>query len=514
MGDIFFTTNPAEFSKLEGLYISERKPPGFIRGRDLSTTGIAGRCVRGPDAPQVITSSGQFLDIYDGRDYGSGGALVGQIWAALLNKPFGTLVTRRVRASDAVKASFTLETATGGAGTPVLRVDASSVGAWGNLVSVSVVAATDGNVNHFDLITQYKGKQIRLPNLDITTGNDNTAIVVGSDVARYVDLTKLADGRPVNSTPSTDGADAAGFILLGQTGVAGFTGVLGTEGTLAVTDYNAGMNDLAVFPDVAVAMVPETVAGSVATFHSNIVTLAASVSDRIFLTWSQAHGQSVSTEVTQVGTQITTRSDRIVWAYNSLYTVDPENAQKIQQGPHIWLGSILSQTDIDIHAGSVDAIPFLAGATAVTNTTLQRSDLIALKNAGISTVEKNSDGFQFHSVVTTSLTPGLTELTRRRMTDFLQLSASSRLRTYVKARNTAERRASMAGELTAFSQTLKDTPRVIEDYEIDQESVNNATQRGRGEEHLLWRVRLIGHILSLVFETDISTGTVIERKAA
>jgi len=156
-------------------------------------------------------------------------------------------------------------------------------------------------------------------------------------------------------------------------------------------------------------------------------------------------------------------------------------------------------------------VPRRSPATA---TAEQRSDLIALKNAGISTVEKNSDGFQFHSVVTTSLTPGLTELTRRRMTDFLQLSASSRLRTYVKARNTAERRASMAGELTAFSQTLKDTPRVIEDYEIDQESVNNATQRGRGEEHLLWRVRLIGHILSLVFETDISTGTVIERKAA
>jgi hypothetical protein len=70
----------------------------------------------------------------------------------------------------------------------------------------------------------------------------------------------------------------------------------------------------------------------------------------------------------------------------------------------------------------------------------------------------------------------------------------------------------MAGEITGFSQGLKDKQRVVEDYEIDQESVNNATQRGRGEEHLLWRVRLISHMLSLVFETDISTGTVIERR--
>lgn len=511
MGDIYFTTNPSEWSALEGLYVSERKPPGFVRGRDLSTVGMAGRCVRGPDAPTVITSSGTFLDIFGGRDQGSGGTLIGNVWSALLNKPFGTIVVRRVRAADSVKASFTPETAAGGAGTPVLRVDASSHGAWGNLVGISVVAATDANANHFDLITQYLGKQIRYRNLDITTGNDNTAVVIGSDPARHVDLVKLADGRPVNQAATVDGADANGFVLLGQT-VAAFTSVAGSDGTLVVGDYNAGVNDLAVYPDVAVVLVPEIVAGSAATFHSNLVTLAATVSDRIFLTWSQAHGQSAASEITQIGTQITTRTDRIVWAYNSIYTIDPENSQEIQTAPHVWLASILSQTDIDIHAGAAATTEFLAGATRVTNTALSRGDLKLLKAAGISTVEKQRRGFQFHSVLTTSLTPGLTELTRRRMADFLQLSASERLADYVKGKNTAEIRASMAGEITGFSQGLKDKQRVVEDYEIDQESVNNATQRGRGEEHLLWRVRLISHMLSLVFETDISTGTVIERR--
>src|SRR5262245_59775097 len=99
MPDIFFTTNPSEFSKLEGLYISERKPPGFITGRDLSTTGLAGRCVRGPTNPQIITNPGAFTDIYGSRDQGSGGTLIGQVWAALLNKAFGRLVVRRVVAS-------------------------------------------------------------------------------------------------------------------------------------------------------------------------------------------------------------------------------------------------------------------------------------------------------------------------------------------------------------------------------------------------------------------------------
>lgn len=511
MADVYFTSNPSDFAKLEGLYVVERGPTGFIRGADFSTTGLAGACVRGPDDPQIITSAGRFLDVFGGRDFGSGGPIVGQVWASLLNKQFGTLVVQRVRAAGAVKASFTLETATGGAGTQVLRVDASSVGAWGNLVGVNVTNASDGNTNHFKLTVQYLGKQLVYDNLDISTSTaDNTAVTVGGDAARFVDLVKLAPGRPVNSTASTDGADANGFILLGQTTVTGFTGVAGSDGTLAVTDYNNAVNNLAIFPGISTVLVPEAVAGSSATFHSNLVTLASQVADRVFLTWAQVHGQAVSTEVTQVGTQITTRTDRIVWAYNSPYTIDPSNSTEIQQAPHVWLASILSQIDVDIHAGSADTIPLLAGITRVTNTALQRPDLTALKAAGITTLERNRNGFQFRSVVTTSLQPGRTELARRRMADFLQLSAAARLATYVKARNTPETRALMASELTAFSIGLQVIPRVIQSFQIDQASVNTDQQRAQGEEHILWRVKLIGHILALVFETDIGTGTVIQ----
>lgn len=512
MSDVYFTTNPSDFSKLEGLYVSERRPPGFIRGQDLSTIGIAGRCVRGPDEPQEITSSGRFLDIFGGRDQGSGGPLLGQVWAALLNKAFGPLVVRRVRAADSIKASFTLESAAGGAGAPLLRIDASSAGAWGNLVGVKVSAATDGDTQHFNLTLQYRGKQTVLPNVNITAGNDNTAALVGGDVARLVDLVKLADGRPNNTTASADGAGTDGFVLLGQTGVSGFTGVLGTDGTLVVGDYNAGVNDLAVYPGIAAVMVPEAVP-TPATFHGNLVLLASQVSDRVFLTWAQTHGQSVATEISQLAAQITTRTDRIVWAFNSAFTTDPETSQPIQQGPHVWLAAILSQIDVDIHAGSADTIPLLAGIQRVTNTALSRLDLIALKNAGISTLERNTDGFQFRSVLTTSLEPGKTELARRRMADFLQLSAASRLRFYVKSKNTPEIRAQMSAELFSFSDGLRRAGRVVKDFSIDSESVNTPAQRSQGEEHLLWRVRLISHILSLVLETDIATGTVIERAA-
>lgn len=508
--EIIFSTNPADYARLEALYIAERGPTGFIRGADLSTTGLAGRCVRGPDDPQTITNVGTFLDIYGARDQGSGGTLIGEVWKALLNKAFGTLVVQRVRASDSVKASFTLETATGGAGTAVLRIDASSHGGWGNLVGHSVSAATDGVSTHFNLTLKYLGKSVVLQNLDISaTGNDNTASVVGSDPARLVDLVKLADGRPNNTVASTDGADTLGFILLGQT-VASFTSVAGADGTLVVGDYNTAVNTLAVFPGISVVLVPEAVAGSAATFHSNLVTLASTVSDRVFLTWSQAHGQSVATEITQVGTQITTRSDRIVWAYNSPYTIDPQTSQEVQTAPHVWLASILSQVDVDIHAGSFQTVALLAGITRTTNTSLSIGDLRALKAAGISTLERVTDGFQFRSVVVTLLTPLKTELARRRMADFLQLGAGVRLRTYVKGKNTPEERALMGGELTAFSVGLKAIPRVVESFSVDQVSVNTPSQRAQGEEHVLWTVKLISHMLALVFETNISTGAIIQ----
>lgn len=494
MSDIYFTTNPADFSKLEGLYVSERKPPGFIRGVDLSTVGMAGTCVRGPTTPMLITTSGQFESIYGQRNYGSvqgSGALVGNVWAALLNKPFGSLVVRRVAAAAASVASHIFADVTP---TNIIRIEASSVGAWGLEVTAAVEAATDGNANHFNVRAKYHGGETLYQNLNTFTGtDDNTATVVGSDPARLINIIKLANGRPLNAA---DTALATG----------------GSDGSVAATDYDLGLDDLAVYPGVGAVLIPE-ITPTPATVQAHIVTLAPTVSDRIFLTWSMVHGQSQATEVSGEATAITTQSDRIIWAYNSPYTIDPTTGLELQQAPHIWMASILSQVDVDVHPGAFETEAYLAGITRLTNTSLSRGDLIALKNAGIATLERLSNGFQFRSGITTNTNPGYTEITRRRSADFLQLSAANFLRTFVKGKNTAEIRAAMAGALAAFSSTLKGDGRIIEDFEIEQSSVNTDAKRAQGEEHILWRVKLISHILALVLETEISTGTVIAKAA-
>lgn len=521
--DVFFTTNPAEFTRLEGLYISERNPPGFIRGRDLSAVGMFGLTIRGPSTVQKITSTSRFIEIYGGRDQGTsdGLALTNEVWAALINKPFGTLYVRRVTGAGAVVASLTLDDLVTGLGTDIVRVDASSVGIWGDNIKWKVEDASDGDALKWNAVTEYLGEQVTYENLNTQAGFDNLAEVIGDDVARQITLTKLSDGRPQNSTVITEAAyvaaiDADGFVTLGDTTlVTNFSQIPGTEGTLAVGDYTTALGDMAVTDGPSVVLCPESLedtitAGAQSTLNGAIVTQAAIVSDRTFVTWSGIHGQVAATEITSLTTDITTRSDRIVWCFNSPKTLDPEVAVKIDQGPHIWMASILSQNDVDIHPGSQQSANQTAGISELNNETLTRADLISLREAGISTLEKLPGQFLFRSGVTTDLTTGKTEITRRRMADFLQLSASDRLRFFVKAKNTLELRAQIAGELTAFSQSLRDQGRVIEDFAIEQDSVNTAAQRAQGIEKVFWRVRLLGHVLHLVLETEIGTGVVIE----
>jgi hypothetical protein len=308
---------------------------------------------------------------------------------------------------------------------------------------------------------------------------------------------KQADGRPVNASSALSTA--------------------GSDGTLAVGDYNAAMNDLAGFPGVDVVLVPEIVTGSAATFHANLVTLAAQVSDRIFLTWAQVHGQSIATEKAQAAAQITTRTDRIVVVLQQ--PGGPSTRiRRSRCSRRRTCGSrrSCSQTDIDIHAGSAETMALLAGITRLTSPALSarppRPHRPARSWHLLARAARRR--LPVPLVVVTDLTSGKTELNPapHGRLPAAQRSAK-RLRHWVKAKNTAERARHdglRAHRVLARAQACRD--RVIEDFQIDQVSVNTKAQRSQGIEKLLWRVDLIDHILALVFETEIGTGVVIQKQ--
>lgn len=509
----YFTTNDQDISQLEGLYIKERNPPAQVKGVALNGVGVVGECVRGPVNQVVeITSKARFLEVFGGRDHtalGTGGAVVGKVWQSLLNKPFGRLFVARAAAAAAAAASFTIETTAGGGGTTVALVSAANPGSWGNNVGIRVHAATDGNANHWNLTVRYLGNTVTYKNLDTTTGNDNLADVIGDDLGNLVVVTKLGNGRPVNHAASTDGTDADGYVLLGAT-VSGFTSVAGSDGTIAATDYTGtgdGMELLNATKGVAVAYVAEYMASGI---KDKAELLVAAVSDRIWLVGPDAHTTSAGDAATDAASQ---RSDRLVYCFNHAYTRDPDTGNELLCRPEAWMASILSQTAVDVHPGDWDNRKYLAGVTRLYNEGLARQDYINLKAAGVCALEKD-EGFGFVSGVTSSLTSGREEITRRRSVDYIQLSLASALKYNVYKKNTASQRAVIAGLVSGFLNQAKKDEFVVEQFSVDTESLNSPLTRAAGVEKVLLRVKLIGHILHLVLETEIGTGVTITEIAA
>src|SRR5208283_2359494 len=140
------------------------------------------------------------------------------------------MVLCRVAAAAAATASVSLLATA----TPILKVEASSVGTWANGatgfgITAAVTAATDGNSNHRNVVVTYGGKTYTYANIDIsTTGADNTASVVGNDPTNPVVITKLATGVP-------DVASAANL-----------TG--GADGTVAASDFATAFPQVAHHP--------------------------------------------------------------------------------------------------------------------------------------------------------------------------------------------------------------------------------------------------------------------------
>ncbi len=502
-----FTTNDADIKKLEGVYIKETTPPAGVVESSLNVVGVFGATMKGPPGVAVeITSEARFVEVFGGGYLA--GALINKVWQSILNKGFSKLVVCRVFAPAAVKASFTMESAAGGAGSTTTRIDASSVGTWGNSLGWKVSAATNGVANAWNLEIKdnITGKVWKYENIDTTTGGgDNTATVIGTDDGRPVDLVKLSSTRPVNSAGGVDGADTNGFTLLGQT-VAGFTSVAGTDGSIADGDYfgtGKGLDVLSDYKGIAIIYPAEYMS---ANLKAAMKAKAALSSDRLFLIGANDQTVTVSSAVTDVATY---RSDRCIYTYNHCYTLDPVTGTQLLVRPEAWMAAVLANTDVDIHPGEEDTKRFLAGITKLYNPSLTRQDYIDLRAAGVSAMEIDLGSPVFVSGKVTDLTPGKTEITRRRMADFLQLSAAYTLRFHVKKKNTVERRRAINATLSGWLSGLKRLGRVVDDFEIDGEILNTALERADGVERILMRVKLIGHMLHIVLTTEIGTGVTI-----
>lgn len=473
-----------------GVYIQERAPAVPIRGQRNRVVGLAGQCVRGPTGRSVtITGFQRFLDVFGGRDKNSnGGTLLGHVWKALQGKRFGRLEIVRVAAAAAVKASFTLEAAAGGGGAQIVRVDASSVGTWGNDVGIKVVAASDGDATHWDLLVRLYGKITRFANFNTQVNQNNTNQVVGSDDATLIRVVKLADGRPVNNAASTDGADADGFVKLGQT-VASYDSVAGSDGVIADSDYTGVGGPITILNNKRGVHACAVVGRSNAAIRAAIVTASATTAQRV---WFMCDNDETVSQATAITTRAAINSGRISFWFNHVYLTDPVTLEEIAEEPFLMPMSIISQTDSDIHVGDADNAVLTRYARRVQNQ-LGDPDRDALDLGGVSFVWEDEDASGNVMLIpgnglTCDFAVNNRDLDGRYMKDFILDAIAKRLMGSQFKGNTpanrAERSSAVSGFLDALARSdrfiLRDEQGTPQFSYVNDQSVNSQQDQATG----------------------------------
>ena len=146
------STNPVDWTAVDGISIDERAVPGRTRGKPQGIIAIVGEFQKGPvNTVTPIGSAKEFLDTF-----GAYGSITNGYkgYRSLLDKKFGGL--RIVRVTNGTHAAAT-KNVMDNAGTPaiVLALTALSKGVWGNSISYKVEDATDADNTHFDLTLTY-----------------------------------------------------------------------------------------------------------------------------------------------------------------------------------------------------------------------------------------------------------------------------------------------------------------------------------------------------------------------
>ncbi len=445
-----------------GVYIIEQAPASPVRGQRRRIAGLAGMCARGPVGKAVYCNSyKRFVDVFGERDMNSnGGTVYGHVWRALQGKFWGPIWVARVAAAAAVKASFTLETASGGAGTAVVRIDALGPGIQGNDIQWKVLAATNGDANYWNLAIKLYGRVRLFANL-CTTAMDNTNQIIGGDDATIIRLVRIVSGRPSNSVASTDGADSDGYTKLGQT-VTAYTSVAGAEGSVADTDYTVALGPMEILNNTRGIHACAVVGASTTTIKTKVAALAALASQRVWYVCPDDTTKLVSDAVTE---RATFTSQRMCYVFNHEHITDPVTNELIYVEPFLMVMSIVSQTDPDVHPGDFINAALTGGSRGVLQE-LSDADRDTLDLAGVTFIHRDLDQDGNDVVIpgnalTCDFAINNRDLDGRYMKDFILDALAQRLRGDQFKGNTKKNRAARSAACSGFLTSLAKSDRYI-----------------------------------------------------
>lgn len=178
-----------------------------------------------------------------------------------------------------------------------------------------------------------------------------------------------------------------------------------------------------------------------------------------------------------------------------------------------WMASDLSQLAPERNPGQLTP-PATTALAPILNiqrgvSGLQMADYIQMKAKGIAGIifERSVGGYVFQSGVTSSLTPGLKNIARRRMADYIQDSLADALAPFAKQPLTQDLMDSETAEVTAFLDQLlspnNPPAQRIVGYTVDDKSGNTSDQLAAGVFVIIVKVRTLASQDAIVLQTEI-----------
>ncbi len=487
------SNNPLDWTAVDGISIDERAAPGRVKGKPQGIIALVGEFQKGPvNVVTAIGSTKEFIDTFGGYGSVSGGY---KGYNALLDKKFGGL--RVVRVTNATQAAATVTVLDASSGV-VVTLTALTKGVWGNSVSYKVEAATDAQAGHFNFSLIY------------SEANSASRTELYKDCVDKADLVARLAAKSLLCSAAA-GASALRPVNIGATALAS-----GSDGAFADSDYTGspssvvGIRKLETPTDVNGIFCAEksgaTVNGALLT-HIN----DSGVSPRMAFLCGPS-GNTAAQGITDVASY---RGDRAIYGWPWIYAYSPEGDANILTAPSSWIASVYSQTAPEIDLATVDSTALLAGVKGLEFADITRDTYISLLEAGIAAVEYDQDyGYKLRSGVSTTMDTSKQMIFRRRMTDEIQTAISSRSKFYQNKISRPTERKALVGDIKKYlQQNLKRLGR-IEDYLVDDESLNTTDSLAAGEFHVITKVKLFGSMRFIVLHTEVGEAVVITQEAA
>jgi hypothetical protein len=291
-------------------------------------------------------------------------------------------------------------------------------------ITITIAAADDGVSGHFNLTATAGTYSERYPNLSVLSGAGG---VVLGDQTNSLLLAALAEGggsltsstRPVN-----------GSYVLGASGTNVASATAGADGTPGTTHYTgtAGSGDAGIAkfegdPDVTIVAVDDC--GNSNRVAINTALVAHAVAEQRIAVINGNSGVSISSAITYVGTNASAyRSERAIFAWPWVYVKDEGGTERLVP-PSVMLAGALSRMPRHLGTHWKDPRNTVAySGISRLEYAVSRANLILAQNAGIQCIVPAGDYYAPKSGVTTSLTVNQTQVSRRRIADFLMRAVS------------------------------------------------------------------------------------------